>query len=674
MAKALGRIGLRWPDGLTLALAAIGALGASLALAREISYGVALDRSAVDYVFAAQGLLAGEWWNGFGGIDYARYAPLYPALLAIASGLGALDPRDAAGPLNAAAFALTIFAAGTYLRRRLSSRLVAAWACLALAVAVPLGDSASWALAGTPFILLATLALIQADRHLADGGDRSLWLAAAFSALAWLTRYEGVAVVVAIELLIATQPAVEASERRRRLGRFALIAAMPMGLWLLLNWLMAGTLPGSIDTAYSLQDAGVGLMRWVYWNYFPGTIWLLLGIGIAIPLADIGIRTGIRARPGWRATIAWLRPYRGAFSVFGAVYAAALIAALLTGWTAQVGTQAVYLAPLYIPIMVAAAIAADRFIGRERKRERGAGWPAAIARTALGARLPGALMVGAIAAMAAWVGGQALQSGSEIARANNSAHLAQRSHLDVDWRGYATPKWTESETLRHARARWQWAAGMSYSNARVQAYVNGGLFGVAKIPIDDGQSSGREQLERWLEDAEEGALVVWLTNRGQTLPYAFGAADMRTSAGLELLADLSDGAVFRVNKARAADNPYAAAYAAATAGEYGAPALRRDFDVYRDGNRLVYARENCAAADTEARFILHIIPEDWRNLPPLRMRPGFENFDFDFKQYGAHVDGRCIAIRALPDYEIAFARTGQYVSGEPALWRVSFRP
>ncbi len=681
MARALlGRIGLRWRmagGGFGLALAGLGALGAALALARDASYGAALDRGAVDYVFAAQGLLAGNWWEGFGGADYAQYAPLYPALLAIASGLGAIDPRDVAGLVNAIAFGLTIFAAGTYLRRRLSSRLVAAWACLALAVAVPLGDSASWALAGTPFILLAALALIQADRHLAGGGDRALWLAAAFSAAAWLTRYEGIAVVVAVGLMVAMQTSVDAAERRRRLGGFALAAALPMGVWLLLNWLMVGALPYSVDTPYSLTDAGVGLMRWVYWDYVPGTIWLLLGIGLAIPLADIGIRAGIRARPGRRAALEWLRPYRGAFSVFGAVYAATLAALLLTDWATHGARQAVYLAPLYIPIMAAIAIAADRVLGCERHRKRGAGWPAAIAKTALGARLPGMLAVGVIAAMAAWVGGQALQGGLEIARANDAAHLATRDGRHSDWRGYATPRWTESEAMRLARAlgqtQTQGAAAVSYSNDLVQAYVNGGLLGVKKIPLYDGEGGPRERLERWLEDAQDGALVVWMTGRGQTQRYAFGAGDMRALAGLRLLADRPDGAVFRVDKAYVGYNPYAAAYRAAMAGEYGGVKLQRDFGVYRDGDRLVYVRDNCAAANTEAKFILHIIPVDTRDLPPLGRSPSFENRDFEFKQYGAVVDGNCVAIRDLPDYEIAYVRTGQHFSGEEPLWKENFK-
>ena len=35
------------------------------------------------------------------------------------------------------------------------------------------------------------------------------------------------------------------------------------------------------------------------------------------------------------------------------------------------------------------------------------------------------------------------------------------------------------------------------------------------------------------------------------------------------------------------------------------PAVRSDFDVYLSENMLVYAREPCARADTDAMFFLH---------------------------------------------------------------------
>lgn len=125
----------------------------------------------------AHNLLAGEGFYDYEGIAYTRWPPLYPALLAVAS-LGVLDPQDIAGPFNAAVFGLTIFVVGQYLRRRLASRFLAVWAGSAVALSVPVADLASWARAGPLFILLAALALIQADRFLAEGKTSSLiWMA-----------------------------------------------------------------------------------------------------------------------------------------------------------------------------------------------------------------------------------------------------------------------------------------------------------------------------------------------------------------------------------------------------------------------------------------------------------------------------------------------------------------
>ena len=100
------------------------------------------------------------------------------------------------------------------------------------------------------------------------------------------------------------------------------------------------------------------------------------------------------------------------------------------------------------------------------------------------------------------------------------------------------------------------------------------------------------------------------------------------------------------------------------------PAARGVFDLYRQGNRLLYFRETCAAGDTAAGFFLHIIPADVADLPAERRDAGFANRDFAFDQRGGHFDGKCLAIVSLPDYPIAAIRTGQYVPGQGQLWAV----
>ena len=109
------------------------------------------------------------------------------------------------------------------------------------------------------------------------------------------------------------------------------------------------------------------------------------------------------------------------------------------------------------------------------------------------------------------------------------------------------------------------------------------------------------------------------------------------------------------------------------AGLAGLPsAAAGGFELYWDGGRLIYRKEPCVAADTDARFFLHLFPADANDLPPERQRHGFVNLGFDFPQYGAIRGGQCLAAMPLPGYEIARIRTGQYRPGGAQLWQADF--
>lgn len=204
---------------LSLLLGAVAALGAGLVLAREVTWGVALHWDSVSYVATARNLLAGNGFHTFAGSAHVSWPPLYPLLLAVAS-LEVFDPLAVAGPVNAALFGLTIFVVGQYLRRRLEARFLAVWAALAIALAAPLAELAAWALTGPLFILLATLALIRTDDYLTGNKTSSLAWAAVWAALAWQTRYLGVAVVAAVALLLCRQRGARPVSRWPRARRW----------------------------------------------------------------------------------------------------------------------------------------------------------------------------------------------------------------------------------------------------------------------------------------------------------------------------------------------------------------------------------------------------------------------------------------------------------------------
>ncbi len=103
----------------------------------------------------------------------------------------------------------------------------------------------------------------------------------------------------------------------------------------------------------------------------------------------------------------------------------------------------------------------------------------------------------------------------------------------------------------------------------------------------------------------------------------------------------------------------------------GEPALRSDFDVYLEGDSLLYIRKDCAAANARGRFFLSVFPQNPADLPPNRRAAGFDHdsLNFAFPEHGAILDGDCVIIRDLPDYPISRMETGQWIPNEGELWR-----
>ncbi len=105
----------------------------------------------------------------------------------------------------------------------------------------------------------------------------------------------------------------------------------------------------------------------------------------------------------------------------------------------------------------------------------------------------------------------------------------------------------------------------------------------------------------------------------------------------------------------------------------GEPAARSVFDVYTSENTVAYLKSPCSAADVQAEFFLHVVPEDLEDLPADRRQYGFDNTHF---RYGKHAalafSDRCIMKRSLPDYPIARIRTGQFTPEGDQIWMAEF--
>ena len=653
----------RRPDGLTLLVALAALVGAGLALGRQATYGATLYYDSIIYVSVARNLLAGEGFADFLGEVHITWPPLYPLALATA-GLGIADPLTIAGPLNAAIFALTIFAVGRYLRRRLSSGYLALWACFALALSIHLTSQAATALSESLFILLTTLALIRADDYLAGGKTSALLWAAAFSALAWQTRYVGVVVpaVVGLTLLLASAPL---RDRLRRGVAVGLIAGLPMAAWLLRNYLLTGMFTEHAPpTAYSLRELALealgGFWGWAYFNpawarieglaFLPAaSAALLLGALGAIAVAyviAIALRGG---RPQSASRPCWL------FGGFALAYGAVLFFSLYGLGRPHDGVESRLLTPLYAPLVVIAAVGADRLLALIRDGGRRRVWRAA-------ARLAGTAL---LVALTLWLVGQVVLNARVIAWANSDEFSS----------GYAAQPWVGSETLRHIRENPM--GGGVFSNHPPAVYLHNREEALHyRLNLRRYEDEYAATPSERLADAQDGAWVVWFKGGDAVYPSDAYLPQMRALARLRPIAEFADGAIFRVDddyRPNVGNNPFIAAYEGIASGDIMASAYS-DFSVYWDGGRVIYFREPCVLQDTDDRFLLHIFPADTRDLPAEWVERGFANADFDFADYGALFEGKCVAIAPLPEYGIERIRAGQYVKGDGAVWRVEADP
>ena len=95
------------------------------------------------------------------------------------------------------------------------------------------------------------------------------------------------------------------------------------------------------------------------------------------------------------------------------------------------------------------------------------------------------------------------------------------------------------------------------------------------------------------------------------------------------------------------------------------------WEVYQEGQRLLYAKAGCVPADREAAFFLHLTPVNPDDLPGDSREYGFDNLDFPFEWRGLVMGDECLAVVPLPDYPIAAIATGQY-TGAGRLWETAW--
>ena len=687
---------LRWrPDRFSLTLAALALLGAALILARQVNYGVGFHVDTPLYISVARHLLEGEGFVQLTNKElYVKFPPLYPMLLAIAS-LFVFDPLDVAGPLNAAIFGLTIFAAGHYLRQRIHSRFLILWACLVILLSIPLTSIAYTAMSEPLFILFVTLSLLHTDSFLRQGKRTSLLWAGMFAALACLTRYIGLTLPMTIVLLILLQRNTALVAKMKHIAAYTLISVFPVALWMLRNSLLSGRptgdRPASDSTLPYLLDSMLNtLFRWVFLDLPLGEFHRFAVVLTGIALLALAIALGyiLRAQQKVGTRTDWSPFYL--FTTFALVYLIALIGTLATTALDSLATTALdslgnrYLSPVYIPLLFTTVWVMDRFLRAERQRKLlGTIGDLPFIGTTVRGRVKQVSMLTVLlsAVLSLWLGWSVPINARAIRQDNMPTSRVGRTYL----------QFADSQALQYMREH-------SIDGAIVSNLWQGVLYlptteyhplydprywpALTVAAPDNGRSADYHHLpsEQWhrymmrlfIGNTDDDVYLVWFYCGRQPRSCAttwfyggFQTPNLDTLPELEPIAELTDAVILKVNKAYG----NADAYRAITDTQ---PLVRSNFDLHLIDNTLHYVKDTCRPNDIQARFFLHILPHDTNDLPQHRQQYGFDNLDFAFYEHGVRFDGKCLASVPLSDYSIARINTGQWIPGEGKLWEGEF--
>jgi len=502
-------------------LVGVIALAADVWLAVVTSrWGVAVTPDSISYFQNALTLTASEMAASVRLTNL--HAPLYPAVLAGPIALG-FDPTDAARLLNLVLFPANVALVGFILARLTRSAVAAALGATLTATAqVVLGVHAhAWS--EPLFMLFGLLGLYQLGAYAVRGAEWRYWVGLVCLALACLTRYAGIALLLAGAFGLWLR--VPSGRRFLRCAGLLVLGVAPTVLWGLPRGLSSGAplfagrgLSWHPVTREQAREA-VKIVALVLPERFASVITLaallLSGVALLVGLL-LGKPERLRQALGeHRQILAFYGLFLAIYPFFLATCISVYDASLDLGW--RLLRFVLYPSGLIVAVSVAWRL----LLGRRR--------------------------IVAVTAAAAF-----------------SLLVAMHVRRTVAWskqylavgEGYTGKAWRESATITRIREMGQAAA--YYSNAPDAIWF---LTGWTASPIprkvnpatrraDDGFKAGSARMLERME--AEGALLVYL-RRTHWRWYLPSEQELAGQLGLELIEDLGDGAFYRAPTRRAGD-------------------------------------------------------------------------------------------------------------------------
>lgn len=233
-----------------LILLAISLIGMITVLVSASQYGLGISPDSVSYLSTAENIARGKGFILYDNTRLILHPPMYPIVLAIPQLFFGINTTKSAIIINAILFGSIIYASGVMFLKILSPRLALLGAS-SLLISIPLIHVISMAWSEPLFILCTIGNFLAWQRYLERQDWQSLILLSLSVALAILTRYIG------IVLLLSTLLSFVLIRNVSRSHMFALtiIAIVPFTFWLARNYFYTKTLFGARSASnFSLSE------------------------------------------------------------------------------------------------------------------------------------------------------------------------------------------------------------------------------------------------------------------------------------------------------------------------------------------------------------------------------------------------------------------------------------
>jgi uncharacterized membrane protein (UPF0136 family) len=497
-------------------LGGLAILGVAIVLLSTSRYGAGLNPDSVGYIGAARNILEGQGVTSYRGTHLVVQPPLYPALLALTSGIFGTDPLQVVTLVNAILFGLIVYFGGLLMFRSLSSTpMLALFASLAVLASIPLFTVSTMAWSEPLFILFTLLGILSAHTYIEKQNVLPLLLFSTAVALSAMTRYVGVAAIGWGFVVVVLFCRGSFRKKAAHAGLFTAIPLVSLGLWLLRNMLVAGEPFGPrASSSHSLMENLTLMFDHVTTWYLPDIIGdhraTLLIFG-----AVVGFIAGLNHGESWEHMRGRLRQ-NSALVLFIAVYSALLVISSTTTAYDSIGDR--LLSPLYVPCTLILFILAESISAPYRKRYSGKAVNSVLA-----------------VVLSIWL---LYPLNVTFFRAAYIAPLGK---------GYSGKVWRESETMRYIRQHHAGgASGAIYTNAAAAVYILTNIE-TATSPAETSYNSMEAPMDiaelRGVWPREGTAYLIWFDIVEQD--NLFSVDDLRSVAKIMLIARFADGSVYR---------------------------------------------------------------------------------------------------------------------------------